>query len=482
MTEIDRDPQAQNVAAASTPDTPSAQTPAPTDERAERRFGDPRRETPVWAQAETSGDRPFSRGLIAAGFAIIAVFGGTFYVWAASAPIEGAVIAQGVVSVDSNVRTIQHLEGGIIDAILVRDGDRVATGQVLIRLQNTLSSSTRNELQAQYFEMRATEARLVAEQEGKAEIAFPAELTDKIGDGAARASISGQESLFQSRRKLLADRLTILDRTKAGLESEITGLEGQIASSDKRLGLIAEELRDVEELYAKNLTNKPRLLQLQRQQAELQGEVSSYQAGIGTARQKIDESDLRMVEMQAAQAAEVADGLRDTRAKLYELHQRLTAAEDIVGRTEIRSPVDGIVKGLTVHTIGGVIAAGQPLMDVVPVSDKLVIQATLDPLDIDQVAEGQPAQVWLSAVNRRSQTPLDGIVTTVSADRMTDAASGAPYYQARVELDRAEVARSSVPMQPGMSAEVMIRTGARTTWDYLSSPISQFLSRAMREG
>ncbi|WP_299845903.1 HlyD family type I secretion periplasmic adaptor subunit [uncultured Paracoccus sp.] len=425
---------------------------------------------------------PFGRGLALAGFGVIAVFAGTFYVWAAAAPIEGAVVAPGLVSVDTSVRTVQHLEGGIIQDILVRDGDQVEPGQVLIRLQNTVPSSSLNEVQAQYFEARATEARLLAEQQGLDAISFPGELTEKIGDSAAQSAMAGQQGIFDSRRTLMTDRLTIFERTTDGLETEIEGLEGQIAASESRQKLLGEELADVQRLFDRNLTDKPRLLQLQRDAAQLEGEIASYRAAIGTAEQKIAETALRRSELKNAMETEVVQQLRDSRARAYELSQRLAAARDVMGRTEIRSPVSGVVTGLQVHTVGGVIAAGQPLMDVVPVSDKLVVQATIDPLDIDQVTAGQEAQVWLSALNRRSQHPIEGVVQTVSADRLVDPQTGAPYYLARVELQRAEIEKGGMPLQPGMSAEVMIHTGARTTLDYLLSPITQFLTRAMREG
>lgn len=426
--------------------------------------------------------RPFGRGFGIAGFGVIALFAGTFYVWASAAPLEGAVVAPGVVNVDTNVRTVQHLEGGIIDQILVREGQQVATGETLIRLQNTVPASNLNEVQAQYFEARATEARLLAEQAEAGEISFPDELTQKIGDSAAQAAMAGQDSIFDSRRTLLQDRLTIFGRAVAGLEAEIDGLTGQVEASENRLALLDEEIAAVRALYDRNLTDKPRMLQLQRDRAELQGEIASYRAAIGTARQRIEENALRRSELLNSRATEIVEQLRDTRARAYELGQRLAAASDVMGRTEIRSPVDGVVTGLQVHTVGGVIAAGQPLMDIVPVSDTLVVQATIDPLDIDQVSQGQAAQVWLSALNRRSQRPIEGVVRTLSADRLIDPQSGAAYYAARIELDRAEVEKGAVPMQPGMSAEVMIHTGARTTLDYLLSPITRFISRSMREG
>lgn len=222
-------------------------------------------------------------------------------------------------------------------------------------------------------------------------------------------------------------------------------------------------------------------MSLERDKAELEGAISASQAAIGSARERIQEAALRMAELRASMATEVVEQLRETRARANELHQRLTAAEDRMRRTEIRSPISGIVVGLDVHTVGGVIAAGQPLLDVVPVNDKLVILASVDPLDIDQVKVGLPATVWLSAVNRRNQPSIEGEVKTVSADRLIEPATGSAFYRARVELDMEDVDRSAVRMQPGMSAEVMIRTGTRTTWDYLTAPIARNFSRAMRE-
>lgn len=424
---------------------------------------------------------PFGFKLTISGFAIIALFCGTFSAWALIAPVESAVVAPGVVSVDSSVRTVQHLEGGIIEAILVREGDRVDAGEVLIRLQNTLPISALNEVQGQYFEARAAEARLVAERDGHDRIAFPPELRAKVGDQAVREAVEGQESIFRSRRSLLDERLTILQRTRGALESEIRGLEGQIHSSERQRELIEEELGSANQLMKQQLIQKPRVLALERQKAELDGAISASEAGIGTARQRIEEAELRMAELQASMANEVVEQLRDTRSKAYELGQRLAAARDVMGRTEIRSPIAGIVVGLDVHTAGGVIAAGQPLLNVVPIDDELVVQATLDPLDIDQVAVGLPATVWLSALNRRQQSPVEGQVQTVSADRLIDPRTGAAYYLARIRLDGESVERSAVPLQAGMSAEVMIRTGARTTWDYLTAPIARSLSRALRE-
>jgi HlyD family type I secretion membrane fusion protein len=415
------------------------------------------------------------------GFAVIALFGGALAAWSMLAPIEGAVVAPGVVAVESNVRTVQHLEGGIVQEILVREGDAVDAGEVLIRLGGTQPTATLNEVQAQYFDARATEARLIAERDGLAEIEFPPELRDKVGDQSVQAAIAGQESIFLSRRTLLRDRLDILERTQDALMSEIEGLQGQIGSTERQLAVAEEELASANQLLDQGLIEAPRVLALRRSQAELEGAISQHRAATGVARQRVEEARLRVAELEATMANEVEEQLRETRARAYELGQRLSTAQDVLDRTTIRSPIAGTVVGLNVHTVGGVIAAGQPLLDVVPLNDKLVVQATIDPLDIDQVAVGLPATIWLSALNRRTQTGIEGTVRTVSADRITDPRTGLAYYVARVELEAEDVERSAVPLQAGMSADVMIKTGARTTWDYLSAPIVRSLSFALRE-
>jgi membrane fusion protein, epimerase transport system len=458
------------------PESPETQEPPSAPEP------DPESEAgPSMPAYPASFRHPFGRGLIVIGFSIILFLCGSFTAWSLMAPLQSAVVAPGIVSVDSNVRTVQHLEGGIIKDILVREGDRVEAGQILIRLQNTLSGSERNEILGQYFEARATEARLEAERDGRDSVVLPPNLREKVGDDALAAAIAGQISIFENRRALLNDRLTILERTKAGLEIEIEGFQGQIRASQRRLELIEEELRDAAKLFEQQLTLKSRILLLEGDKAELEGIISQNRAEIGAAQERSQQAEMQMAELRATMATEVVEQLRETRARAYELHQRLTAAEDRMQRTEIRSPIPGVVTGLDVHTIGGVIAAGQPLLDVVPVNDKLVIQASVDPLDIDQVEVGLPTTVWLSAINRRNHSAIEGVVTTVSANRLVEPQTGRAYYLARIELDMEDVKRSAVALQPGMSAEVMIRTGVRTTWDYLTAPIARSFSRGLRE-
>lgn len=434
-----------------------------------------------WTESPDAADRPFGAALVLRGFAIIVIFLGGLAIWSLLAPIESAVVAPGVVSVDTNRKTVQHLEGGIVKSIDVREGDRVTAGQVLIRLQDTVGVSVLNQLQAQYFEARAIEARLVAERDGKSEIAFPDELMGSAAEKAARTAIAGQRSVFDSRRKLLAERLAILGQQIARSEDEIVGLKGQVRASRKQIALIEEELVGVTKLFEKKLIPKPRLLALKRRKAEIEGEISERRASIARANEGVQESRLRMAELQASATTEVVEQLRAVSARAYDLGQRLAAAKDVLSRTTIRSPIDGIVVGLDVHTLGGVIAAGQRLLDIVPSHEKLVVQASIDPRDIDQVHVGLPAHVKLTALNRRNQTPIDGEVNTVSADRFTDPQTGAAYYLARVELNADSPGLMGVTLQPGMSTDVMIRTGARTPVEYLMAPITRYLDKALRE-
>lgn len=424
---------------------------------------------------------PFGAGLVLGGFAILASFGGVLAAWMALAPLASAVIAPGVVGVDSHLKKVQHFEGGIVEQIRVREGDRVQAGDVLFRLEDTVAISVVNELQAQYFEAQATEARLMAERDGADHVVFPPELRRKVADEAAQEAMRGQRSIFDSRRTLQHERLGILERSITGLEQEIIGLDGQIRSAEAQTALLDEELAAKQELLRRELTSKPQVLALQRERAQLDGTISDHRAGIATARQKIEEARLRRAELRAAATAEVDAQLREVRGRAYELTQQLAAALDVLRRTEIRAPIDGTVVGLTVHTVGGVIAPGEPLMGIVPRDDELVVLASIDPLDIDQVSVGLPATVQLSALNRRTHAPLEGELTTLSADVLTDPVSGAPYYLGRIALRSDTAAFRSVALQPGMSAEVMVRTGVRSPWEYLVMPIARTLGRSLRE-
>ena len=433
--------------------------------------------SPDWS--ETIGP-PFGAGLILLGIAIIAVFLGLAAGWSFLAPLESAVVAPGVIVVDSHVKTVQHLEGGIVQSIAVREGDKVKAGDLLITLQDTMPASALNEIRAQYIEARATVARLLAERDSANSINFPPDLLSRSSEQNVHEAIAGQQSIFQSRRTLVQQQLSILERTVSGLQMEIEGLEGQIKASKTSLSLIGEELNDLLKLLSKGLTDRPRVLALQRQEAEIEGAIANYLASIGAAQQRIEQARLQSAELQATGATEVVKTLDAVRTRAYELAQKLAAAEDVMQRTQIRSPTDGTIVTMNVHTIGGVISAGQPLMDIVPGGDKLIVQASIDALDIDQVHVGLPVTVWLWAINRRNRAALDGKLQMVSADRVVDPKTSSAYYVARVEIDSSP-SNTSVELQPGMGADVMIWTGARTPWEYIKAPIARFIDWSLRE-
>ena len=433
-------------------------------------------QTNAWA----AKNRPFPIHLIIIGFGILAAVFGTFALWSRAAPIESAVVAPGVISVDSYRKSIQHLEGGIVERILVADGDRVAEGQVLIELSDVQPAASLNQLRSQLFEARATHGRLVAERDGVEAVTFPDDLLGE-SDPAALSAIAGQRSVFESRRQLLTERLSLLGQRVARSQEEIGGLEGQIASAETQRSLLNEELSEVEKLFQKGLVPKPRRLALQRRLAEIDGELSALRAGIAQAQQSIIAARLEMSEQRATTKTTVIDRLRAEQSKIYELEQKIVSAEDVLRRTKVVSPIDGIVVDLQIHTLDGVVGPGQRLLDVVPSSDELVVEASVNPSDIEEVRAGMPAHVQLTALSRRSRLPIEGRVTFVSADRLIDQQSGAAFYQARIQLDPASIEERGAVLQAGMGAEVFIRTGERTPLDYVIAPIARILNRGLRE-
>mgnify|MGYP002641167018 CR=1 FL=1 len=420
---------------------------------------------------------------IVIGCIIIALFFGALGGWAALAPLESAAIAPGEVAIDTKRKTIQHLEGGIIGDILVRDGDVVAAGQVLIRLAEIQSRAELELLQGRYVTASAIEARLIAERDGRTDIAFPDWLLDRLVEPEIIETVSGQVNIFASRRESLNHQTLILGKRIAQFGEEITGLKGQIESENMQLKLIAEESEDVRKLVELGLARRPRLLALEREAAALEGRRSQNLAGIARAKQSISEADLRISELKTAIINEVVQQLSETQAELFDLADRIRASEDKLARTEIRAPIGGTVVNLQVHTPGGVIAPGAPLLDIVPSDDPLVIEARIDPSDIDVVRIGLEAQVRISAFSQRNILPIPGVVNYVSADRLTDERTGAVYYVARIHLEEKDIlaALQGAELQSGMQAEVMIATGSRTALEAIIRPISNSFNRAFRE-
>ncbi len=442
-----------------------------------------RRAAPPGPVPEQEPFRPSGLRLpVVAGLLIIALFFVGFGTWAALAPLESAAIAPGVVTVDTKRKTVQHLEGGIVGEILVQDGDRVNAGQVLIRLDETQPRATLDLLRGRQMAASALEARLVAERDGRQEIAFRDWLLAERDDPKVAEIIDAQVSIFNGRRTALFGQVAILNQRILQYAEQIRGLRGQIAAENKQLKLLKGEIATFRELVEEGLATKSRLLELQRRAAEIEGDRSQNRAQIAAARQSIAEVRLRITELQADMISEVVQEIRDVQSELFDLAERIRAAEDVLRRTEIRAPQDGTIVGLQVHTPGGVIPPGAKLLDIVPRDDELVIEARVDPKDIDVVHPGLRAKARLTAFNQRSLAAVDGEVISVSADHLTDERTGQSYYLARVAFtdDLAE-ALDGASLYPGMRAEVMIVTGERTALDYLLKPLTRSLNRALRE-
>ena len=405
------------------------------------------------------------------------VFGG----WAALAPLKSAAIAPGVVAVESNRKTIKHLEGGIVAEIGVRDGDVVKAGQTLVRLDDTQARVTLKRLKGRMIAARALVARLVAERDGNERVVFPGSLTADGGAKENEDTLAGQLKIFSARNDAVVAQENILKQQSAQLNEEIAGLKGLIAAENTQIMLIRSEITDLQSLVTKGLAKRPRLLALQRQQAEIQGARSRNVASVARAKQQITETRLRVSELKTQKLNQVVEELHATQTELFDLEERIRSAEDVLARTQIEAPLDGTIVGLQIHTPGGVIGPGESLMDLVPSGAGMIIESQVDPNDIDVVHAGLPAQVRLTAFNQRNLSPINGKVLTVSADRLTDERTGMPYFLARVVLAEDLSEHLTVALYPGMQAEVMIVTGERTVLDYIFRPLARSLDRAFRE-
>ncbi|MBN66636.1 MAG: hemolysin secretion protein D [Rickettsiales bacterium] len=412
-------------------------------------------------------------------FFVFVVFG----LWAAFAPLNSAAIAPGKVVLDANRKTIQHLEGGIVEDILVGEGSKVEAGDTLIVLDDTAAKARFDLYSGQYINARATAARLIAERDNAEKIDFPKELLEAEETDADIAQIlDAQRRLFASRIESIDGQMKVLDQQIAQLDEEIGGLEQQITSSNEQIALLEEEIETVRTLLEKGIANKPRLLALERNAAELRGRRGEYQARISRAEQTISQARIEKYNLKTQFLNEVIQELRDTQSKMSDLEEQLRAAQDVVQRIEVKAPIAGEITGLVVHTKGGVITAGQKLMDIVPFDDKLIVEVRVNPQDIDVVRPGLEAQVRLTAYKVRNVPPAVGEVIQVSADRFEDERTGQGYFLARIAISPEELERlGHLELSPGMPAEALIVTGKRTLLSYLMDPISDSFNKAFRE-
>lgn len=425
---------------------------------------------------ETSDRKPRLWGLI-----IVLVTFGIFGTWATFAPLDGAALAPGVVTVKSYRKTVQHLEGGIVRDILVRDGSVVERGQPLIVLDDTQARAELGVLRGQLFYALATQNRLASERDDLETVLFADELLSAV-DLRAVEAMQSEEQIFQARRADRLGEVEVLEQRVAQLESQVDGLEALVSSKEQLARSYDEEVGDLSELLKEGFVDKQRLRELQRNAARTRGEIAEHQASIAEAKVRMGETRLEILQLNKRFMTEVVDQLAEAQASVFDLGERITAVEDRVRRTVIDAPDSGMVMGMATHTIGGVIQPGSPLLDIVPEGDELIVEAQVSPMDIDRVELGMEASIRFSAFRSSTTHVIEGEVTRISADRLTDEQTGMPYYLARVEVTEAGRENlGNLMLIPGMPAEVLIKTGERTLMQYLLQPVSDALARSLIE-
>lgn len=419
-------------------------------------------------------DRPVRR----IGILILLLTFGLFGGWAALAPLDSAALATGVVTVQGYRKTVQHLEGGIIRRLQVRDGDRVAAGDLLIELDPTQASAEQESLRSQMIATRALEARLLAERDGLADVNFGSSSAEPR-EQEARAN---EARIFSARRTARLGEEEVLNKRVVQLEEQARGIRAVIAGKQALAASYREEITDLRALLKDGYVDKLRLREQERNLAQLDSDVAELRSEAARVELQAGETRLQIIQLQKDFAREVADKLAEAQTLLFELRERLAAAEDRLRRTRILAPEAGMVMGLSVHTVGGVIGPGTPLLDIVPADEPLVIDVQISPLDIDRVQIGKRAEVRFSAFSSSITPVIEGSLTRISADRLINEQSGAPYYLGRVELtEKGRRDLGELMLVPGMPAEVLLNTGERTLLNYLVQPATNALARSMIE-
>jgi len=403
--------------------------------------------------------------------------------WAAYASITGAIIAAGIVSVESKVKTVQHLTGGIVSKINVSEGDQVEAGTVLIRLDETVIRANLAVTTGELYEYKAQKARLEAERDASTELRFDDDLTNQTGNGSLKRILKGQQSLFEARRASRLGEEELFQQQIEQLAQEVVGLEAQLASKKSQISLIDEEIADVEPLFKKGLTSKSRLLALKREKARIEGEAGKHLSDIARTRGTIREVDLKILKAGIDFHEEVLTLLRSIQLKIVELEERKITLIDQLKQTEIRAPLSGKVLNLAVHTIGGIVSPATTILQIVPDEDRLIIEARVTTSDVDQLFLNQPAMIQLSAFDSRTTPQLSAKVIKISADRIVDKATGSDFYIVNLALDEGQLERlGGDTLLTGMPAEVFISTGDRTVLDILLKPLTNQLTRSFRAG
>jgi HlyD family secretion protein len=433
-------------------------------------------------QAPLSAPLPDWKRPAMLGYFVIILTFGVLGVWSAFARLDSAVTATGTVALESSKKTIQHLEGGIIEKILVHEGEHVDQGQIIFTLQNTTARANANATINQLDALLAEEARLMAERDHAEQVIYPPELMDRISQPVIRDAMSDQNKQFTERSASLAGQTAILESKIKQYGMQINGIGDEKAATEQQLGFINSELTGLRYLLERNLVSKSRVLSLERERARLEGVIGRSVADIAKAQNDIGEAHLQIEQLNKKFSEDVSGQIVQVREKIAEVREKTTVSQDVLQRIQIRAPRAGTIQNLHVATVGGVIRPGEALAELVPEDDSLVVNAEIQPTDIDAIDAGMKAEVRFSAFHGSTLPLILGHVDSVSHDRMMDEQTKQPYFLARVMVDKDDIpAVFQDRIRAGMSVEVMVPTGERTVINYLIRPLRNRASSALRE-
>ncbi len=428
-------------------------------------------------------ERRMKRPMIV-GSAIVGVFVIGFMLWAAIAPLTGAVMAPGIVRVEANRKVVRHREGGTVRSIAVKEGQRVAKGQILLTMDDVQARASLDVYQGQVDGFEAQIARFAAESSGANTVTFPADLLARISDPKVASIMRDQQFLFATRQQFYQSQNDVLAQREQQINAQMDGVRAQLAANDESIDLTKQELAGYQTLFDKGYAPKTLILRYQRSLADLSGRKGSLLADITRLGEQKGETRLQIVTQREQRISQGAEGLRQMQAGLAEAAPRLTASRQMFDGTIIRSPADGYVLDLTQYTVGGVVAPGELLMGIVPADAPLIVTVHLKPTDIANVHVGMKARVRLTAFNYRKVSPVEAVVTNISADQIVDEKSGQGYFRADLKIEPAELTKlpKGAKITPGMPAQAMIATGKNTVLHYIISPLSDTINNAMRDG
>ncbi len=433
---------------------------------------------PQWASSVKTG----TRKIALLGYVAVALFFGGFGIWAATVPLAGAAIVSGIVAAAGNNQVVQHLEGGILREVHVREGERVSAGEPLFTMDSTRAESSLNALIKQWVGLRARKERLEAQRDGMSSISFDSELVATAAKHGLDHVLGEQRDEFAARLARDKSEVVILNQRLAAGTEGITGFESQKKALEEQLAVVSGEAKRKENLLGKGLVNRSEYTALLRAQAELVGQIGSIASQIEQTKSQIVEAREQLVRQETERVEKALSELSDVSAKLGDLEEKMNAAQDILDRTVVKSPSDGVVIRIFQNTPGSVIQAGGELAQLLPTNSELIVEGRIRPTDIDIVRPGQKVELRFTALNSRSTPQVSGTVSYISPDRLVDKASGQSYYVARMRITDdlpPEINRQQI--YPGMPVEAMISTGDRTFLEYLAKPLTDSFTRAFRE-